>query len=98
PSAPLSPGAAHIIWRRADVLPANVGAAATGGSFVEERTRVRDIHIMRETMSNTTTSNDKIAAPARDNNNYDIARMAEKVSRVIARQLRVERERRGRTK
>jgi hypothetical protein len=95
--APPLPGSTSIVWRKADVNGASRESAATGRAPTTAPTYANGTQIMRADASEAAgPSAAPDAAPASESNGVDIILIAEQVSRIISRQLRVERERRGR--
>jgi hypothetical protein len=98
PATPSRAGSPSIVWRKADRNGASqesatptlaVGPMSTSGP-----------QIMREAASEPVSSSNmaSVAIPALGSNGADVTRVAEQVIRIVARQLKVERERRGRTR
>jgi hypothetical protein len=95
--APASLGTARIVWRKPD--PGGSQGEAVR-ALAATQAPARDIQIKGEAAAETASGGIvmPVLVPPSGSYDYEITRIAEKVSRVIARQLRVERERRGRTK
>ncbi len=89
-AAPLLPDSKNIVWRKID--------ASGASSLAVGPTYTRGAEIMRETDSESVGHPDKLPARTSGSNGVDVRRIAEQVTRVIARQLRIERERRGITR
>ena len=102
-AAILSPGSTGIVWRKADANGAGGEAATQGSAAATGGAHALGTGIMRQSASQTYSGSDvaPVAAqttPTTGGIGVDIVRVAEQVNRIIARQLRVERERRGRTR
>lgn len=97
-AVPPPPGSTGIVWRKADVNGASRDRAATSRAPTIASTIANGAQIMRadasESVSGPSAAPD--ATPAPESNGVDVFLVAEQVSRIISRQLRVERERRGR--
>jgi hypothetical protein len=93
--APAALGVARIVWRKTDRAS---GQRKAVRALTETRTPAHEIQMKREAVAGAASDGivmpDLVPSPER----HDYTRIAEKVSRVMARQLRVERERRGKTK
>lgn len=98
--APSLPGSTSIVWRRADTNGASRESATPGPALAAGPAYAIGPQIMREAVSEPVSSGSvaPIATATAGSNGADVMRVAEQVSRIIARQLRVERERRGRTR
>lgn len=108
PATSLAPVAAAIVWRKpnTDGDEASTHSVASGAQLVTWQAGGNVAQLMRQTASdsgasappsppaNTTMS----VAPSSSDGAPEIMDMAERVSRVIARQLAIERERRGKTR
>jgi len=97
-AAPLLPGSTSIVWRKADTNGASRESATPGLATVP--TYTNGTQIMREAASESVSSSSvaPVATPTSGSNGADVTRLAEQVSRMIARQLKIERERRGGTR
>jgi hypothetical protein len=95
-AAPLLPGAASIVWRKADANGASRDSAATAPAIGPIYTN--GAQILREAAAEAASSPavTPAATPSSESSGVDVFLIAEQVSRIISRQLRVERERRGR--
>jgi hypothetical protein len=95
-AAPLLPGSASIVWRKADANGASRESAATARTTGPIYTN--GARILREAAAETASSPGvtPAATPSSESSGVDVFLIAEQVSRIISRQLRVERERRGR--
>jgi hypothetical protein len=95
-AAPLPPGSASIVWRKADANGASRESAATARTTGPIYTN--GAQILREAAAETASSPGvtPAATPSSESSGVDVFLIAEQVSRIISRQLRVERERRGR--
>ena len=82
-----------IVWRNADANVAGAAAAAQGSAVATGITGA--LGTVRRQGSGPISGND--ATPVR-RPTFDVARIADEVNRMIARQFRVELERRGRTR
>jgi hypothetical protein len=88
-AAPLLPDSKNIVWRKANAYGASgltVGPTGTRG-----------FEITREAASASVIYRDESLERTSESNGVDVPRIAEQVTRRIARQLRIERERRGLT-
>jgi len=93
---PQLPGSASIVWRKADANGASRASATSGPAPTGGPTYTQ---IMRQSQSEPTPGSiAPVATAAVGNNGVDITRVADQVGRMIARQLRIERERRGMTR
>jgi hypothetical protein len=92
-TAPLQPAATSIVWRKADTR----GNAATDRAPATTQNYSNGAQIMRATASEEVSSpiEAAIPMPASEGNGVDVFLIADQVSRIITRQLRIERERRG---
>jgi hypothetical protein len=97
---PPAPGSTNIVWRKAETGTSGLGQAAPQASSVGgppygsvPGTVLRSASELsnRDTVST-------LSLPSPGNDRIDITHVAEQVSRIMARQLRIERERRGRTR
>jgi hypothetical protein len=86
-AAPLLPDSKTIVWRKTD--------AGGASSLAVGSTYARGAEIMRETDSESIRHRDESPARTSEINGVDVPSIAEQVTRVIARQLKIERERRG---
>jgi hypothetical protein len=93
--AAAAPGEARIVWRKAD---RDGGQRDAVRALTETRTTAHQIQMKREAAAGTASDGNVMPDLPPPPESHDYTRIAEKVSRVMARQLRVERERRGRTK
>jgi hypothetical protein len=96
-------GSNGIVWRKADANGAGGEAAAQGSAAATGGAHALGTRIMRQSASQAYSGSDVTPVVARTTprsggSGVDIVRVAEQVNRIIARQLRVERERRGRTR
>ena len=99
PPAPLLP--TGIVWRKADINDAGRESARPAPFSSAGAGYANGAVVMREAAAGEPgPSGDAapVAAPAAGGEGVDVVRIAEEVSRILARQLRVERERRGRTR
>jgi hypothetical protein len=96
--APSPADSTRIVWRKADTNDANPASTTRTPTAAVGPTHTSGLQIMRQAVSEAASNGD--AAPAAtsvpESNGADVGQIAEQVSRIIARQLRVERERRGR--
>jgi len=103
---PSAASTASIVWRKADAIPAG---AAMANAFTASGLSTSSMHasepqIMRETASSALAASSvsppvtTAAAPTSGNHGIDVGQMAERINRMIARQMAIERERRGKTK
>jgi hypothetical protein len=90
-----TPGGTRIVWRKAD---RDGGQRDAVRALTETRTTTHQIQMKREAAAGTASGGIVMPDLPPPPESLDYTRIAEKVSRVMARQLRVERERRGRTK
>src|SRR5262249_43378357 len=90
--------AARIVWRKANTDGENQESVALAPAATLAPTHTGGFQIMRQADSEAGTNADvaPAALPAPESSGADVGLIAEQVSRIIARQLRVERERRGR--
>ena len=93
--ATAAPGEARIVWRKAD---RDGGQRDAVRALTETRTTAHQIQMKREAAVGTASDGVVMPDLPPPPESHDYTRIAEKVSRVMARQLRVERERRGITK
>jgi hypothetical protein len=93
--ATAAPGEARIVWRKAD---RDGGQRDAVRALTETRTLAHQIQMKREAAVGTASDGVVMPDLPPPPESHDYTRIAEKVSRVMARQLRVERERRGITK
>jgi hypothetical protein len=98
----LQPASTRIVWRKADINGAGRESASPGPAARLDPTHA-GTQVMRQTTSDSTSGSTgasvpPVMAPAHGSGGIDVARLAEQVSRIIARQLTIERERRGRTR
>jgi hypothetical protein len=98
--APRLPASTSIIWRKADTNGAGRESAAHAPTLTVGPTYTNGPQIMRQPVSQPVSGGGvaAVATPPSGSNRVDLTRMAENVSRIIARQLRIDRERRGRTR
>jgi hypothetical protein len=99
-AAALPGGSTRIVWRKADAKGASRESATPGPTLAVGATFPNGPHIMREAASEPVPSGDaaRVATPTSASADVDLLRIAEKVSNLIARRARIERERRGRTR
>ena len=92
-AAPL-PGAAGIVWRKADANGRRESAAPAPAIAPIYAGGTR---ILRQPAAEPASGPDATPAPAPapENSGPDVFLIAEQVSRIVTRQLRIERERRG---
>jgi hypothetical protein len=98
--APLLPASTSIIWRKADTNGGGRESAAQAPTLTVGPTYTNGPQIMRQPVSQPVSGGGvaAVATAPSGSNRVDLTRMAENVSRIIARQLRIDRERRGRTR
>ena len=96
--APSPADATRIVWRKAAANSANRESAARGPTTAVGQTHTSGLQVMRQVDAEAASNGDSapVVTPALESNGVDIGQIAEQVSRMIARQLRVERERWGR--
>jgi hypothetical protein len=93
-SAPLS-GAAGIVWRKADANGASRESAAPAPAVAPTYTNGAQILRAPAAEADSGPGVTPAPAPAPDSSGVDVFLIAEQVSRIMTRQLRIERERRG---
>lgn len=97
---PRSPGSTSIVWRKADTNLAGQGHAAMQTAMLAGPTYPVEQPVMRKSDSEIggsgATAN--LEATSSGNGGVDLKRVAEQVTRIMTRQLRIERERRGKTR
>jgi hypothetical protein len=93
-AAPL-PGAAGIVWRKAEANGASRASAAPSPAIAPMY--ANGAQILREAAAEPASSPaaTPAPAPAPESSRVDVFLIAEQVSRIMTRQLRIERERRG---
>jgi len=96
--SPSPADATRIVWRKAAADSANRESAERGPTTAVGQTHTSGLQVMRQVDAEAASNGDSapVATPALESNGVDIGQIAEQVSRMIARQLRVERERWGR--
>jgi hypothetical protein len=95
------PGSTNIVWRKADTNGTSRENATPSPALAVGPTYMNQPQVMREAASEPVSSGGSVApvpTPISGNSGADVMRIAERVSRIIARQLRVESERRGRSR
>jgi hypothetical protein len=99
PAAPLPPGSMGIVWRKADANGAGRDGA-TPWPASGPPTHTNDIQVMRQSSAEPASGGIEaaVAPPPSAGGGGDVTRLADEVSRIIARRFRIERERRGRTR
>ena len=95
PAATLPHDSSRIVWRNADASGAGGATAAQGSAVATGVVGALGTQTARRSDSQPISGSD--ATPARGPT-FDVVRIAEQVNRIIARQFRVELERRGRTR
>jgi hypothetical protein len=93
-------GSTSIVWRKAETNGAGRESATPGTALVAGPTYTSEHQIMRQAASESDSGGAvaHVATPTSGNGGNDVTRIAKEVGRTIARQLRIERERRGRTR
>ena len=94
---PAPAGASAIVWRKANPNGTGRTRAMSEPTVTVGSSSTNEFQIMRQTGGGSEFGGHApaVAAPASAGNGIDVTRIAEQVGRMIARQLRVERERRG---
>ena len=96
---PSTPGSRNIVWRKAETNTSGQGHAVPQGALLAAPSYTSGPQIMRQLGAESNTGGStEILSPTSGNGGVDLMRVAEQVSRIMARQLRIERERRGRTR
>jgi hypothetical protein len=95
-AAPLLPGSASIVWRKADAIGASRESAAPAPAAAPTYTNGAQILRAPAAEADSSPAVTPAATPSSESSGVDVFLIAEQVSRIISRQLRVERERRGR--
>jgi hypothetical protein len=85
--APLVPDSESLVWRKTETVGASGLAASSTGA--------RGSEFVREAISESVFYRDESPESASKSNLVDVPKIAEQVTRAIARQLRIECERRG---
>ncbi|HEU0082248.1 MAG TPA: hypothetical protein VFQ87_05195 [Bradyrhizobium sp.] len=91
-AAPL-PGVSGIVWRKADANGAGLASAAPAPAIAQMVAGGGPI--LRAPAAEPASGPDVTPAPAPESSGPDVFLIAEQVSRIVTRQLRIERERRG---
>src|SRR5262249_34357421 len=92
PAAPLQTSFSSMVWRKPDTNGGRPEAAAA--TPVVGPVHTSEPQIMREIVSEPVSA----SLPEGSGSGADLVQIAEQVNRIIARQFRVERERRGKTR